>query len=472
MQIYKLCFFIILICSSYSRLNAQIEQLEIKVDKDSKIGENIDKEKLEMSKKLLQQFLLNYQQYNTMVDLSFKDQEDAMVTSESQKKFVSLFAPVARVFNDLKEYPVHGTQNDYVDFIATYYRRGLDKNKLFLTSVYVEDMKYLSDNKEFEVNLKVKKLLYTMITEKGKERSIKEGKLHDLVFTIIIPEDFNIKNTKILKIKGQEVEKKAKRKAGLEISSGINSSFTKVKYNTLGSQGINSRVINLGYFGGLRYNLGLSQSKNKKFVLGIRYSELIQSFNSDQIQFQAQSDLSLNLVNRTEIILSEFTESIVLQQLEFEIGYNLPIINSWRFDFGFGIFVKPVYVLNLNSRSNGASIINEYFGKDKTAWCTLIGGNSDCSNNYETSSLNAYFGLEPCYQVDLSHDARIRLRMSISANYALTNWIKENPVQLDNHIIANEILKENINSSNLTLINSLKPHYVGFTVGLTYNFVK
>ena len=61
MQIYKLCFFIILICSSYSRLNAQIEQLEIKVDKDSKIGENIDKEKLEMSKKLLQQFLLNYQ---------------------------------------------------------------------------------------------------------------------------------------------------------------------------------------------------------------------------------------------------------------------------------------------------------------------------------------------------------------------------------------------------------------------------
>ena len=87
-----------------------------------------------------------------MVDLSFKDQEDAMVTSESQKKFVSLFAPVARVFNDLKEYPVHGTQNDYVDFIATYYRRGLDKNKLFLTSVYVEDMKYLSDNKEFEVN--------------------------------------------------------------------------------------------------------------------------------------------------------------------------------------------------------------------------------------------------------------------------------------------------------------------------------
>ena len=46
MQIYKLCFFIILICSSYSRLNAQIEQLEIKVDKDSKIGENIDKEKI------------------------------------------------------------------------------------------------------------------------------------------------------------------------------------------------------------------------------------------------------------------------------------------------------------------------------------------------------------------------------------------------------------------------------------------
>jgi hypothetical protein len=468
----KFYFFIVIICLSYFRLNAQVEQLEIKIDEESKIGEDIDKEKLEMSKKLLQQFLLNYQQYNTMVDLSFKDQEDAMVTSESQKKFVSLFSPIARVFNDLKEFPVHGTQNDYVDFIATYYRRGLDKNKLFLTSVHIDEMKYLSESKEYEVSLKVRKLLYTMISESGKEKNIKDGRLHDLIFTIILPEDFNLKATKILKIKGQEIEKRAKRKIGLEVSSGINSTLTKVEFNTLGNQEVHSKIINIGILGGLRYNIGLSQSKNRKLILGLRYSELRPNFSSDQIQFQTKTNLSLNLENRTEMILSKFTEKILIQQLEFELGYNIPIVNSWRFDFGLGVFIKPVYVINLSTKSKGTSIINEYFDNNKVPWCTLNGSETNFANHYNPSIFNAYFGLEPYYEVDLSHDARIRLRLSLSANYALTDWVKENPIKLENHIVANEILVNNISSSNLTLITSLKPHYVGVAFGLIYKFVK
>lgn len=443
---------LVLVQSQSNMLFAQSEILEIREDKASQIADDCQNVKRDI-KELLSKFIIRFQQASTFIDLSLPPSSEMLVTPESQEKFTKLFAYSSRVYNDLMDYPVTVSPQDYAAFVARNYIKGIPIDQLFITDVYIKSINYNPEAQIYEIGLKINKLLYTsIISENNKEKKHKLGRLHSLDMQLNLPRSMDSKELLIVSITGPFIvkPKPLTKWLNLDAIAGLNRPSTStnswVLDNSTSKLSINPGI-STGI--GITYFNELFRSKGHFLVLGAH--SMMHQFNisSDSIDnsFSNQILQRSNIDGKNIVRYNNYKEgnSISIEAL---VGLSLSLKKNYRSNLGLGVYFKPIFVLN-SGKVKGDVTILQQIGKEKP-WC--VDPIESLSIKSDVNSNVFYFVLSPFYEKEINSNGTNRFRVNLDINYALTSLFKKTSFNGDiNTPLGN----------NSIIYSKFLPHYLG-----------
>ncbi|MEI2694418.1 MAG: hypothetical protein V9E90_05055 [Saprospiraceae bacterium] len=441
-----------LVQSFPNTLSAQSEILEIREDKNSQIAEDCQNVKRDI-KDLMSKFIIRFQQASTFIDLSLPPSSEMLVTPESQEKFTKMFAYSSRVYNDLMDYPITVSPQDYAAFVARHYNKGIPIDQLYITDVYLKSINYNADAQIYEIALKINKLLYTSIlTENIKEKKYKQGRLHTLDMQLNLPKTMDPKDLVIISITGPFIvkPKPLTKWFNLDAIVGLNKPSITTNIWVLDNSGSKLNVSH-GLSAGIGFTYFNELFRNKGHYLVVGVHGMMHQFNisSDSIDnsFSNQILQRSNIKGKNIVRYSNYSEGNNFT-IEALVGLSLSLKKNYRSNLGLGVYFKPYFVLNA-SKAKGDITILQQIGEEKP-WCVDPIGSLSIGGDVNSNGF--YFVLSPFYEKEVNSNGTNRFRVNLDINCALTSWFKNTTFNGD----TNSPL-----GNNTIIYSKFLPHYLG-----------